>query len=614
MDKYEILKTYFGHRAFRPGQETIIDAILGGRDALGIMPTGGGKSLCYQVPALGLRGLAVVVSPLISLMRDQVMALKDAGVDAAYLNSSLTGAQIQRVYRNLYDGQYKILYVAPERLGTEGFCNLAQRLPISLLAVDEAHCISQWGQDFRPSYLQIVDFLEALPTRPVVAAFTATATEAVRRDIQRILQLRDPETVITGFDRPNLRYEVRQPGNKSTELALLLADRRDQCGILYCMTRKEVERVCETLQNAGFAATRYHAGLSDGERRENQEDFIHDRKSVMVATNAFGMGIDKSNVSYVIHYSMPLSLEAYYQEAGRAGRDGSKADCILLYAPGDIQKAKFMVELPPENDLLTEEEHQRILKQDKKRLNDMIGYCLTTDCLRGYILSYFGQAHPEHCGNCGNCQTAFREADITREAQMILSCVRRIRDRLGYSVGAHLLTQTLRGSKDQRVLDLGLNQLTTYGLMEKETTRQVRAYIEQLENQGYLHTDLTYKSIDLTDQAREVLFRGRTVTMAVKEVPPAQKGRGKKEKPAPLPADDALFAVLRETRNELARKESLPAYIIFSNATLTDMAARAPETMEEFLEVSGVGEVKARRYGEAFLAAIAEYKSGTAPQ
>ena len=610
MDKHEILKTYFGHRVFRPGQEDIIDAILTGRDALGIMPTGGGKSLCYQVPALAMTGLAVVVSPLISLMKDQVMALKNAGVDAAFLNSSLTGAQIQRVYRNLYNGQYKILYVAPERLGTEGFLNLARSLPISLLAVDEAHCISQWGQDFRPSYLQIVDFLEALPSRPVVAAFTATATKAVRKDIQRILQLQNPETVITGFDRPNLRYEVRQPGNKGTELALILADRRDQCGIIYCMTRKEVERVCETLQNAGFAATRYHAGLSDTERRENQEDFIHDRKTVMVATNAFGMGIDKSNVSYVIHYSLPLSLEAYYQEAGRAGRDGSRADCILLYAPGDIQKAKYMVELPPENDLLTEEEYQRILKQDKKRLNDMIGYCLTTGCLRGYILSYFGQAHEESCGNCGNCQTTFREVDITREAQMILSCVRRIRDKLGYSVGAHLLAQTLRGSKEQRILELGLNDLTTYGLMEKESTQQVRAYIEQLENKGYLHTDLTYKSIDLTDEAREVLFHGKKVSMEVKEVPVPKKAKTKKEKPAPLPTDDDLYAVLREVRNELARKESLPAYIIFSNAALADMAARAPETMEEFLEVNGVGAVKAERYGEFFLAAIDKYKNG----
>ena len=610
MDKYEILKTYFGHRAFRPGQETIIDAVLAGRDAFGIMPTGGGKSLCYQIPALAMDGLAVVVSPLISLMKDQVMALKNAGAAAAYLNSSLNEAQIRAVYRNLYAGQYKILYVAPERLGTEGFCRLAQSLPISLLAVDEAHCISQWGQDFRPSYLQIVDFLEALPVRPVVAAFTATATAAVRQDIQRILQLRDPETVITGFDRPTLRYEVRQPGSKSAELALLLADRREQCGIIYCMTRKDVERVCETLQNAGFAATRYHAGLSDTERRENQEDFIHDRKTVMVATNAFGMGIDKSNVSYVIHYSLPLSLEAYYQEAGRAGRDGSRADCILLYAPGDIQKAKYMVELPPENDLLTEEEYQRILKQDKKRLNDMIGYCLTTSCLRGYILSYFGQAHEESCGNCGNCQTTFREVDITREAQMILSCVRRIRDKLGYSVGAHLLAQTLRGSKEQRILDLGLNELTTYGLMEKESTQQVRAYIEQLENKGYLHTDLTYKSIDLTDEAREVLFHGKKVSMEVKEVPIPKKAKTKKEKPAPLPTDDDLYAVLREVRNELARKESLPAYIIFSNAALADMAARAPETMEEFLEVSGVGAVKAERYGDYFLAAIDKYKNG----
>ena len=434
MDKYSILKQYYGHSAFRPGQETLIDAILSGRDALCVMPTGGGKSLCYQIPALLLPGITLVVSPLISLMKDQVAALKSAGVAAAYINSSLTGEQIRTVYARTRKGAYKLIYVAPERLETGSFLSLMQEMNVSFLAVDEAHCISQWGQDFRPSYLGIVDFINALPRRPIVAAYTATATAQVQKDIARLLELQSPYRIVTGFDRPNLYFDVRRPRNKFSTLAALIDERRGQSGIVYCATRAAVERVCESLCGRGVAATRYHAGLSDEERQQNQDDFQFDRKTVMVATNAFGMGIDKSNVSFVIHYNMPKSLEAYYQEAGRAGRDGGNADCILLFAPADVETARFLIENGG-SDQLTEEDAARVRRQDYKRLQAMADYCKSVDCLRGRLLDYFGQPHPDACGNCSNCKASYEAEDITVPAQMILSCVMRIRERLGYYVG-----------------------------------------------------------------------------------------------------------------------------------------------------------------------------------
>ena len=418
----EVLRQYFGFSSFREGQQTLIDAVLAGRDVLGVMPTGGGKSLCYELPALLLPGLTLVISPLISLMKDQVMALQNAGIPAGCIHSAMSVEELREAYRDTRFGAYKILYIAPERLLTDGFCALAQELEISLLAVDEAHCISQWGQDFRPSYLKILDFLQKLPRRPALAAFTATATAQVRSDIVRILQLQDPVTVVTGFDRPNLRFEVLRPQDKRRALLELLEERRDKSGIVYCATRKGVEQICELLQSSGFAASRYHAGLSPDERRQNQEDFICDRCTVMVATNAFGMGIDKSNVSYVIHCNMPKSVEAYYQEAGRAGRDGAPADCILLFSPGDITTAKYLILNQTENDELTDEERQAVQAQDLIRLEQMTGYCKTTGCLRGYLLDYFGQPHAPRCENCGNCQAEYDLQDLTREAQMILSC------------------------------------------------------------------------------------------------------------------------------------------------------------------------------------------------
>lgn len=612
MDKQAILKQFFGHSVFREGQEEIIDAILSGRDAIGIMPTGGGKSLCYQVPGLMLGGVTLVISPLISLMKDQVMALKNAGVNAAFLNSSLTSQQMQTAYRNIRSGAYKIIYVAPERLDGEGFVALIQSLRVSLVAVDEAHCISQWGQDFRPSYLRILDFIRKMPQRPVLAAFTATATKRVQDDIQRILQLKNPLKIVTGFDRPNLNFEVLHPSNKAAALHSLIEARPGQTGIVYCATRKNVESVCQQLQTNGIRATRYHAGLSDDERRKNQEDFIYDRCSVMAATNAFGMGIDKSNISYVIHYNMPKSLEAYYQEAGRAGRDGERADCLLLYSSGDVRTAKFLIRSSVENEELTEEMRNAVLEQDLERLQAMIGYCNTTACLRGYILEYFGQSHQKSCGNCGSCRGNFVQQDMTEQAQMILSCVKRAYDKLGYAVGATLIVRTLCGSVEQRVLELGLDKLSTYGLMKGIARTQIRAYMEQLETDGYLQTDPIHGGLLLTDKAGAVLFGGESVSITTKTPPAAEKKRRRNKNTPAEDKDNSLYQTLRALRFQLSQEANVPAYIIFSNAALADMAEKAPKTMSEFLEVSGVGEVKAQRYGKIFLKEIADYEEAAA--
>ena len=611
MDKYSILKQYYGHSAFRAGQEALIDAILSGRDALCVMPTGGGKSLCYQIPALLLPGITLVVSPLISLMKDQVAALKSAGVPAAYINSSLTGEQIRTVYARTRKGAYKLIYVAPERLETNSFLSLMQEMDVSFLAVDEAHCISQWGQDFRPSYLGIVDFINALPRRPIVAAYTATATKQVQSDILRLLQLQSPYRIVTGFDRPNLYFDVRRPKNKFSALAALIDERRGRSGIVYCATRAAVERVCDSLCDRGIAATRYHAGLTDEERQQNQDDFQFDRKTVMVATNAFGMGIDKSNVSYVIHCNMPKSVEAYYQEAGRAGRDGAPADCILLFSPGDITTAKYLILNQTENDELTDEERQAVQAQDLIRLEQMTGYCKTTGCLRGYLLDYFGQPHAPRCENCGNCQAEYDLQDLTREAQMILSCVVRVRTRLGYCVGTALLGQVLRGSRAARVRELGLEDLPTYGLMRDLPAGRIRELLELLEAGGYLQTDPVHGGVDTTPQAAEVLFHGQRVEVSVKRQPlqdqPA-RGRAKAKAERPKKAEDDLLAALKALRLRLSQEQHIPAYIICTNATLLDMAARRPRTIEELLEVSGIGQAKAERFGDAFLKELEHYE------
>ena len=611
--KHELLSRYFGYSEFRGGQEALIDAQMAGRDVFGIMPTGGGKSLCYQIPALMLPGITLVISPLISLMQDQVLALKSAGVPAAYINSSLSMEQQRLVFQNLRRGRYKIVYVAPERLQAEGFAALARELDISLVAVDEAHCISQWGQDFRPSYLKIPEFLQSLPRRPVLSAFTATATPLVQQDIVRLLGLRSPLKIVTGFDRPNLRFEVRCPESKRAELLTLLALRKGQSGIVYCSTRKEVERICELLESKLFAATRYHAGLPDRERQQNQEDFLFDRKTVMVATNAFGMGIDKSNVSYVIHYNMPQSLEAYYQEAGRAGRDGEKAQCILLFGKKDILTAKFFIQKSYEESELPEEERERVREQDLRRLYKMIDYCQTSGCLRQFILNYFGQPQNGPCGNCGNCAPTRKKEtgkkpespartgrmvtkDITREAQMVLSCVHRIKDALGHNGTVTMTVRVLRGMRDKRLLELDLDRLSTYGLMASYSRTEIRAIIARLKASGLLDCEKN-EIISLTPAASGVLFRGKPVMITLDE---AEMGE-KFPRSGTVETDSRLLAALKALRSRLAKEEKVPAYVIFSNATLEDMAGKAPKTMEQFLEVSGVGEVKAHRYGKVFL-------------
>lgn len=612
MDKLSLLKAIFGHDGFREGQEPLVDALLSGRDVLGVMPTGAGKSVCYQLPALLLPGFTLVVSPLISLMKDQVAALVGSGVPAAYLNSSLTPGQQRQVLTRAAAGAYKLLYVAPERLMAPDLLELVRTAQVPLLAVDEAHCVSQWGQDFRPSYLQIAQFVSMLPKRPAVGAFTATATAQVKEDMEKLLFLQEPLRVTTGFDRPNLYFEVARPKNKGAWLREFLLRRGGQSGIVYCSTRKGVEEVCEGLRRCGVAATRYHAGLEDGERRQNQEDFVYDRCRVMVATNAFGMGIDKSNVSFVVHYNMPKNIESYYQEAGRAGRDGQPAHCVLLFSPGDVQTAKFLITNPSENEALSEEERALVRERDLERLSQMAAYCKTTGCLRGFLLGYFGQAAPVKCANCGNCQGEVQSWDITLEAQKILSGVARVERKYPKGLGASLLVDMLRGSKSRRVAQLGLTSLSTYGVMGDVPRAVLVSYVDFLMLEGYIDQQGgEYPVLRLGPRAKGVLFQGEKVTYTCLQQ--GQKEQLDAVKTSEVRAHEevgGLFEALRALRTKLAAKENVPAYIIFSNAALADMAAKQPLTLEEFRLVSGVGEVKAKKYGGAFLEEISAWLDG----
>lgn len=599
----DILKQYFGFDRFRPGQDELVNAILSARDTLGIMPTGAGKSLCYQVPALLMPGVTIVVSPLISLMQDQVQALREAGVPAACLNSALSPAELGDTLYEARQGRFRLLYVAPERLMTPEFLSLSRALSISMLTVDEAHCISQWGQDFRPSYLQILDFLQTLPQRPLVSAFTATATQAVRDDIVRVLGLRDPFIRTTGFDRPNLYFAVERPSSKPQALLRLVAERAGKSGIVYCSTRKTVEDVCEMLCAKGLSAARYHAGLPPEEREQNQNDFLYDRVSIMVATNAFGMGIDKSNVSFVIHYNMPGSMESYYQEAGRAGRDGEPADCILLYSGKDVHTAQFLIERSheasgPEEDAIDAETRAELIARDMERLRQMTFYATTTECLRRYILRYFGEDAPVSCGHCLNCDTTFEEIDATVDAQKILSCVYRLDERRLH-FGKGVVTAVLCAGKNEKIESFGLDTLSTYGIMSEQTAVRVRQMIDVLIERGFLTADPErYNALFLTG-AGNALMRGRGsfVLSLPREKKHTQPDSG-------AAGGGALFERLRRLRGQIAAKAHVPPYVIFSNATLSDMAARQPITEFEFLACRGVGEAKAAKYGEAFLEEI----------
>ena len=601
MEKTEVLRQYFGYASFRKGQEALIDSILEGRDTLGIMPTGAGKSLCFQVPALMLEGVTLVISPLISLMKDQVSALCQAGIRAAYLNSSLTYPQYRKALANACAGVYKIIYVAPERLLTEEFLAFSHRMRIALVTVDEAHCISQWGQDFRPSYLKVPEFVAQLDERPVLAAFTATATEEVKRDIAAMLSLRDPFTITTGFNRDNLYFEVDKPPDKMAALLRYLRDNPGKSGIVYCTTRKTVEEVCQKLRTAGFPATRYHAGLSPEERWDNQEDFLYDRAPLMVATNAFGMGIDKSNVAFVLHYNMPGSMEAYYQEAGRAGRDGQPAQCILYYSGQDVATNRFLIEHGEGAPDADEETTARLREQDKERLKQMTFYCHTADCLREYILRYFGETPENYCGNCGNCSRNFEEADVTREAQLLVEGIART----GQRFGAKMVLDILRGSGNARILSGGFDKLPVYGKLAGVGEKRLRAILQFLELRGFVEsTGDEYPVLRLRETAENLMREDAALTMKIarEEAPaPARKSR------EPVPANPGLFDALRALRAKLAAAQSVPAYVVFSDATLRDMCARLPADADEMLEVSGVGQAKFAKYGEAFLGAIRDY-------
>lgn len=599
-DKLSVLKDYFGHDSFRDGQEQIVDALLDGRDALCIMPTGAGKSMCYQIPALLFDGVTIVVSPLISLMKDQVGSLVQSGVPAAYINSSLSYPQFLRVLSNTEHGKYKIIYVAPERLLTDGFLDTCKKIKISMVAVDEAHCVSQWGQDFRPSYLKIVSFIKSLENRPIVGAFTATATNDVKEDIKKILRLENPFEITTGFDRPNLFFGVIKSSSKDEKLIDLIRERGDRSGIVYCATRKNVESVCELLCDNGFSATRYHAGLDEYERRKNQEDFVFDRKNIMVATNAFGMGIDKSNVTYVIHYNMPKNIESYYQEAGRAGRDGGEADCILLYSPKDVRLNRFMIENSEGNDELTIEENEQIRERDFERLKHMTFYSTTNDCLRGFILRYFGGEKKAYCGKCSNCLSVHKLVDVTIDAQKIMSCIARTGQRYGKTV----ICDVLKGSKSEKILKAELNNQSTYGIMKEVTARHIFGTIDFLAEKEYISADNETEALKLLPKSRDVLFGRERLVM--KKVENSEKVVKTHRPEVPVNAD--LLDALKALRKSIASKKSVPAYVIFSDATLIDMCKKCPETSDEMLEVSGVGRTKLEKFGKEFLEVIAKFR------
>lgn len=642
----EALTRYFGYDSFRPGQQGIVEALLAGRDVLGVMPTGAGKSVCYQIPAALSPGATLVISPLISLMRDQVDALNDLGLPAAFINTTQTPDEQAMVFAQAAAGQIKLLYVAPERLETGRFRDFAARTPISLIAVDEAHCVSQWGQDFRSSYLGIGDFIAGLPQRPPVGAFTATATERVRRDIVGLLGLRNPAVTVTGFDRPNLYFDVvkLETKYKAAWVARYVADHTDESGIVYCATRKTTEALADTLNQMGHPAVAYHGGMSPDAREAAQRDFITDKVPVVVATNAFGMGIDKSNVRYVIHHNLPESIEAYYQEAGRAGRDGEPSRCTLLWNESDIVTRRRLLDNDYENERLTPEE-QEIVRQSKRRLLDgMVGYCRTTDCLHRYMTRYFGQelssnagstagediaadsSQSGRCGACSNCESTFETIDVTRVAQAISRCVHDV----GQRVGSGKIVKILRGSRAQDLAWLNPERMPTFGMLKDVNEARVRDVLSQMATDGYLSIAEGRMPI--------VMFGARAAETAapdfhyeIKRVErkSAAAGSGRSGGVADtadsanvpgdalgsyIPDDDeeSLFQKLRELRRTIAREIGKPPYIVFSDKTLRDMARIKPVTNAQFLAVNGVGQHKLDLYGQRFMQTIASFNAGSA--
>jgi ATP-dependent DNA helicase RecQ len=597
----KVLKRHYGYDSFREGQAEVISAILNGRDVLGVMPTGAGKSLCFQIPAIILPGITLIISPLISLMRDQVQALAANGIPAAYINSSLSYSQFSRAMANARAGTYKIIYAAPERLLNGDFAEFARGADISQIAVDEAHCISQWGHDFRPSYLDIPEFVEQLRARPAVTAFTATATPKVRQDILDKLGLNSPFTITTGFNRHNLYFEVKNVKRKYETLIEYLS-KNDRSGIIYCASRKNVEQVADKLCADGFKAARYHAGMADAERGKAQDDFLYDRVRLIVATNAFGMGIDKSDARFVIHYNMPKNMESYYQEAGRAGRDGAPADCLLLYSRGDIVTARYLIDQgSPET-----------RSRDYALLREMVSYCETGDCLREFILRYFGETKPIMCDNCSNCRSEGINVDVTIPAQKILSCISRL-NRTGRAYGFGVISKVLQGRPDEYLNARGLDKLPTFGAMQEDSPEFIRSVFDLLRKQGYISvSDNQYHTVSAEEKANEVLRNGVKVFMKVKRAEPESaawigdrrrvRGNGNS-----FDMNPELWETLRETRRGIAEENGVPAFVVFSDASLLDMCRKHPLTEREFLDVSGVGEVKLERYGGRFLKVLKSF-------
>lgn len=590
-NKEQILKKYFGYDKFRSGQEEVVENLLSAKDVLCIMPTGAGKSICYQLPALMLSGITIVVSPLISLMKDQVQFLVKCGVKAAYINSSLSPQVVDKVLTRVAGLCYKIIYVAPERLNTIGFINAIKSLDISMVVVDEAHCISRWGHDFRPSYLEILTFIDNLPRRPIIGAFTATATETVKEDICKILRLRSPFIKITSFDRPNLFFDVRKPKNKDSELLSIIKGKNNESGIVYCATRKKVEEVCNFLNENNIKATRYHAGLNDEEKTKNQDDFIFDNIRIMVATNAFGMGVDKSNVSFVVHYNMPKDMESYYQEAGRAGRDGNKAQCILLFSESDIFTNKYLISQSEKDGFITDNEY--------KLLNKMVDYCKTDNCLRKFILQYFGEKYATNCGNCGVCcNNNYENIDATDKAKIILSCIGHLPRQFGKST----IITVLQGGKSDKISSYNLNGISEFGAMKSFTRSDIGAMIDKmlddglLEQEGYDYPVLKVCG-NIDEDHLKFYLRVRVKNLS---------GKHKKKKES-ANVSDTLFTRLKKLRQKIAKREDVPAYIIFSDATLADMWLKKPKTKEEFLNITGVGQIKCDRYSEEFISEIKKY-------